>query len=229
MEGTVGGTLELVAAAIVVALPFVVVGVSRWARGGTAPVPVPAWLVATVAALSGAAAVIHLLVIEEHLALSRTTGLAFALLAAFQGLWAVGYAARPSARLGWLGIGVNAGAVAVWVLSRTLGVPDWLSPETVEPVGVPDLVCTLLELGIVAGLLALHWRPMRSRVVDGRALSRADAGLAMAMVALAVVVLTIGSVASIVASAGGEGHAHTHTHTHPHGVEEPGASGAPGE
>lgn len=229
MEGTVGGTLELVAAAIVVALPFVVVGLRRWVAGGAGGVPAGAWLVAVVATLSGASAVIHLLVIEEHLAGSRATGLAFALLAAFQGLWAVWYAARPTAWLGWIGLAVNAGAIVVWVLSRTLGLPDGLDAGGVEPVGLPDAVATVLELGTVAGLLALHWRPMRGRVTDGRALGRADAALFMAMVVAAVIVVTLGSVASIVASAAGEGHPHTHTHGHGEAVGEPEPSGAVGE
>ncbi|MFN8623904.1 MAG: hypothetical protein U0869_24445 [Chloroflexota bacterium] len=210
-------SLEIIAAGLVVALPFVVVGVSRWARGGPAgrSVPLPVWLVAAVALLSGAAAVIHLLVIEEHLAESKVTGLAFALLAAFQGLWAVWYAARPSAWLGWLAVVVNAGAIGVWVLSRTAGVPDWLSPEGVEGVGLPDVACAVLELGVIAGLLALHWRPMRARVAEGRAITRADAGLTMTMIGLAALLLTLGSIATIAAE-GGHGHGDTEIEVAPH-------------
>jgi hypothetical protein len=208
-------SVELMAAGIVVALPFVVVGVSGWARDGPAghSVPLPVWLVAAVALSSGAAAVIHLLVIEEHLAASRVTGLAFALLTAFQALWAVGYLAWPRAPLGWSAMIVNVGAIVVWAFSRSIGVPDWLSPEGIEAVGLPDAACAILEIGLVVGLLALHWRPMRERVTDGRALTRADAALGITMIGLAALLLTLGSIATL---AGPAGHGHAGEEISPH-------------
>jgi hypothetical protein len=199
--------LHTFAAASVVAMPFVVLAIARWAARGPAgrSVPLTAWLVPALALLSGAAGVIHLLVIEDHLVTSRLHGAMFAALAAFQLTWAVWFAARPGRVLAVLALLVNAGTIGVWLLSRISGLPGWLEGEGPEPVGLADLAATVMELGLVAGLLALSWGPMRRRWVDGRAVTRADAGLAMAMVTLAVVLGTLASIASI--ASGGHGHA----------------------
>ena len=201
-------TLDLFAAGAVIALPFVVVALARWAAQGPAgrSMPLGAWIVPVVAFLSGSAGVIHLLVIEEHLEASRLHAGLFAALAAFQLLWAVGYPARPSRWLGWSAVVVNAGTVVVWAISRTVGLPSWLDGGTVEPVGLADTVSTVLELGVVVGLLAIVWRPMRSRLVDDRALTRADAALGTAMVIAAASLLTLGAIAEIASGA----HGHTH-------------------
>ena len=201
-------TLDLFAAGAVIALPFVVVALGRWAGQGPSgrSMPLGAWIVPVVAFLSGAAGVIHLLVIEEHLEESRLHAGLFVALAAFQLLWAVGYPARASRWLGWSGVVVNAGAAMVWAVSRTVGLPGWLDGGVVEPVGPADTVSTVLELGVVAGMLALLWRPMRIRLVKDRALTRADAALGTAMVIAAASLLTLGAIAEI--ASGGHGHAH---------------------
>lgn len=211
MLGGVSGvrmTLDLFAAGAVIALPFVVVALARWAAQGPAgrSMPLGAWIVPVVAFLSGAAGVIHLLVIEAHLEESRIHAAMFAAVAAFQLLWAVGYPARPSRWLGWSAVVVNATTVAVWIVSRTVGLPGWLDGGAVEPVGLADAVATVLELGVVVGLLAILWRPMRVRMVDDRALTRADAALGTAMVIAAASLLTLGAIAEI--ASGGHGHGH---------------------
>jgi hypothetical protein len=210
MLGAVSGvrmTLDLFAAGAVIALPFVVVALGRWAAQGPAgrTMLLGAWIVPVVAFLSGAAGAIHLLAIEPHLEESRLHAGAFAALAAFQLLWAVGYPARPSRWLGWSAVIVNAGAVAVWLASRTVGLPGWLDGGPVEPVGLADTVSTVLELGVVVGLLALLWRPMRVRLIEGRAITRADAALGTAMVIAAASLLTLGAIAEI--ASGAHGHA----------------------
>ena len=200
-------TLDLFAAGTVIALPFVVVSLARWAAQGPTGRSVPAerWLVPVVAFLSGAAGVIHLLVIEEHLGESRLHAGMFAALAAFQLLWAVLYPMRPRAWLGWLAVAVNLGTVAIWGVSRTTGLPGWLDGGEVEAVGLADSVSTLLELGLVVGLLVLLWAPMRDRLAARLSISRADAALGTAMVVLAASLLTLGAVAEIASGA------HTHT------------------
>lgn len=202
-------TIELFAAGAVIASPFVVLALSRWAGQGPGgrSMPLGAWIVPVIAYLSGAAGVIHLLVIEEHLAESRLHAGLFAVLAAFQLLWAVGYPARPSRWLGWSAVIVNTVAVSVWVVSRTVGLPGWLDGGVVEPVGLADTVSTVLELGIVLGLLAILWRPMQRRLTEGRSLSRGDAALGTAMVIIAASLLTLGAIAEIASGA------HTHAHT----------------
>jgi hypothetical protein len=209
-------TLDLFAAGAVIALPFVVVALGRWAGQGPSgrSMPLGAWIVPVVAFLSGAAGVIHLLVIEPHLEASRLHAALFAGVAAFQLLWAVGYPARPSRWLGWSAVMVNAGTVVVWVVSRTIGLPGWLDGGVVEPVGLADAVSTVLELGVVTGLLAILWRPLRVRATEGRALTRADAALATAMVIAAASLLTLGAIAEVASGA----HGHTHAEEGPTAV-----------
>lgn len=213
MTGSTQLVMEVFAAGTVVGSPFIVIALARWAARGAAgrSVPVDQWLVPAVALLSGAAGLIHLLVIEEHMEASRLHAAMFAGLAAFQLLWAIWYVARPGRWLGWSAVWVNLGAAAVWLLSRTAGLPGWLDGGVVETVGLPDLASSVFELSLVAGLLALHWRPIRMRVADGRSVTRADAGLTMAMLSVAVVLVSLGAVASIASGAhthaGGEDHA----------------------
>lgn len=204
-------TMDLFAAGTVVALPFVVIALSRWAARGIAGRSVPAaqWLIPCVAFLSGAAGVIHLLVIEEHLAESRLHAGLFAALAAFQLLWAVIYPLRPRAWLGWLAIAVNLGTIGVWVVSRTTGLPGWLDGGEVEAVGLADLASTLLEAGLVLGLLALLWSPLRDRARVARPLTRGDAALGTAMVVVVASLLTLGAIAEVAAG----------THTHADGAD----------
>ena len=46
-----------------------------------------------------------------------------------------------------LGLVVNAAVVAVWIVSRTTGLPVGPSPGTPEPFGGADLAATGFELG----------------------------------------------------------------------------------
>ena len=98
--------------------------------------------------------------------------------------------------------------LAVWVLSRTLGMPvgpdDFRVPE---PVGIPDTACGLLELMSVAAaavtLALLRTGPVRPRQRPGPSLR----GVAVAATAVwAAVVLTAWGAAPAVL--GAEGHAH---------------------
>jgi len=213
-------TIDLFAVAAIVALPFLVLGLARWAARGPAgrSVTVDQWLVPAVAFVSGAAGLIHLLVIEEHLRESVVFALLFTLLAAFQMTWAVWFGARPGRLLGWVAVPVSLVAVAFWVVSRTVGLPDWLGGGEIEPVGLADLASTVFELLVVAGILAMLWRPIRTRVAEGRALSRADAGLGMAMVVLGASLLTLGAIGEIAAGS----HVHAAGDAHDMGTHVPG-------
>ena len=80
-----------------------------------------------------------------------------------------------------------------------MGLPGWLDGGEVEVVGLADSVSTALELGIIVGLLALLWAPMRARLASRLAVTRADAALGTAMVVLAARLLTLGAIAEIAA------------------------------
>jgi hypothetical protein len=119
------------------------------------------------AALSLLAAAMHLWVVPEHLEEWWGYGTFFVVLAAAQGLYALGLLRRPPSRpLLLLGVAGNLAVVIIWLVTRTAGVP-LLGPHAgeVEGIGALDLTCTLAEVGIVAGLGALA---MRGLPTEGR-------------------------------------------------------------
>ncbi len=78
---------------------------------------------------------------------------------------------------------MNAAIVAIWLLSRTVGLPLGAEPGVPEPLAAPDFLATIFELGIVCATLGCIVSPLR------RALQRAsfpvasaDLGLVMALV-----------------------------------------------
>jgi len=66
---------------------------------------------------------------------------------------------RPSRLWLWLGLAGNALVIAVYVASRTAGLPIGPDAGRPEPAGGLDVVSTVLELALVAGCAALLWRP----------------------------------------------------------------------
>ena len=108
-----------------------------------------------VAILSIGAAWIHFAVTREHLTEFWLFGAFFAAIAVGQAAWAIAVLARPSAAVYMGGVVVDAGIVAIWVVSRTIGMPLGPEPWTPEPLGVLDLLSTMLELLIVAGAAKL--------------------------------------------------------------------------
>lgn len=75
----------------------------------------------------------------------------------------------------------NVAVVAIWTWSRTTGLPLGPEPGEAEALGVPDAVCTLTELVLTGGLVALL------RGAGDRALSRWST---LALVAFAVGAMT---------------------------------------
>lgn len=116
------------------------------------------------AALSIGAAVLHAWVAPEHFQEWWGYGTFFALTALAQGVFAIALL-RTSWR--WLipvGIAVNLFFIALYVVTRTAGIP-LIGPHAgeVEPVGGVDVVSKLMELGLVLVLVPL-WRMSRSAV-----------------------------------------------------------------
>jgi hypothetical protein len=56
----------------------------------------------------------------------------------------------------WAGIAGNAAIIALYVVTRTIGIP-FFGPEAgvVEPVRALDIISKLLEVGVIVGLLGL--------------------------------------------------------------------------
>jgi len=134
--------VHVVAAVAIAALTLAIVPLAAASR-----VYAPA---AQVALLSAGAAAIHFVVVSEHFEEWWVFGLFFAATAIAQLTWASLIVTRRSRLLTWVGVVGNAAIVALWIVSRTAGVPLGPDAGMPEPVGVADSVASAFEVGIVA-------------------------------------------------------------------------------
>ncbi|MGH9030863.1 MAG: hypothetical protein ACRDZV_01935 [Acidimicrobiia bacterium] len=170
-------------------------------------------------AISLGAGGIHFAMIGPHYDEWWASGIFFAALAWFQVAWAVGMVVRPSRALLAGGALVNAGAVGVWAVSRTWGVPVGPHAGVAEAASFVDILATAFEGALLLGCLALILRPRLNRTRASR-LGALPVGIA----GLAVVVLTTMAFTPSFAS----GHSHGPP-GHPaggHGGDEAGAVAA---
>lgn len=121
-----------------------------------------------IAAISCSIALLHASAAVGHLSESALYFALFMALAIFQLAWgiAVGATATPR-RLLLAGALANAGVVAVWVGSRTLGLP--IGPDLGHPeaIGIPDLVATVdgVALILTSGVMLTRRGSLPGRVV----------------------------------------------------------------
>ena len=116
-----------------------------------APVRTTGALVAVVS--STAAAGVHAAAGPGHFAEGPLVGGFFVVAALAQLAWAVLVLRRGLAPgLSWAGVVGNLAVVALWVVTRTVGLP--VGPVEVEPVGAWDVAATVWELAVVAGCAA---------------------------------------------------------------------------
>jgi hypothetical protein len=97
-----------------------------------------------------------------------------------------GPALAPSRLWLWLGIAGNALVIAVYVASRTVGLPFGPDLHNPESVGALDVVSCVLEFGLIAGCAALLWRPS---LADRPVARRGALVSAAALVAVPVAVI----------------------------------------
>jgi hypothetical protein len=95
-----------------------------------------------------AAAGVHAVVGPAHFSEGLPVGLFFAGCTALQLAWCVAVSRRPSTLLLQIAIAGNLAILALWALTRTVGLPGVLAGP--EPVGAPDLACGGWELVAVA-------------------------------------------------------------------------------
>lgn len=160
------------------------------------------------ALLTAGAAAIHLGVAGSHFAEWWASGLFFLIAAAGQGVWAVAAWTRPPARrMLNTGAAMNTSLIAVWLLSRTAGLPIGPGGGIPEAVGAADLITVAMEGLATLAIAAQLWAPSAGARIVGSGARRAS--LLGAAVAAAVLV------ASGVALAEPEpGHAATTSHEH---------------
>ena len=159
-----------------------------------APAAARPYVLGALASLSVAAAAIHFAVVFEHFADYLLYGVFFLVLAWAQLIWPAVLLWRPSRPWLWLGMIGNAAVLAVYVASRTVGLPFGPDLHHAEPVGALDVVSCVLEFALIAGCAALVWRPsLTDRPIRRRGV--AFAGL------LAVPVLAVAATTAVMTPA----------------------------
>jgi hypothetical protein len=117
------------------------------------------YILGGLASLSAGAAAIHFAVIFEHFAQYALYGAFFLVISWAQLIWAAVVLWWPSRLWLWLGVAGNGLIVAVYVASRTTGLPVGPDVGKAESVGSLDVVSVVLELALIAGCAALMLRP----------------------------------------------------------------------
>ena len=117
-----------------------------------------------VAALIGSAA-IHAAVIPDHLDEWIAAGAFFVALTAAEVVVAAMLATRPHRRTLFAVVAISALPLAIWLCSRSAGLPFGPAAGQPEPVGLADIVCCVLEVVtlLVACLLLRRSSPMLIR------------------------------------------------------------------
>jgi hypothetical protein len=160
------------------------------------------YVLAGLAALSTGAAAIHFAVVFEHFDEDTLYGVFFLVLSWAQLIWPVVLLWRPSRLWLWLGIAGNAIVIAVYVASRTVGLPFGPDLHNPESVGALDVVSCVLEFVLIVGCAALLWRPS---LLDWPAAPRGALARAVALVAVPVAVIAAATSVMTPGWAGPEG------------------------
>jgi hypothetical protein len=118
---------------------------------------------------SAAAAGVHAAVGPAHFRESTLFGLFFAISALLQLVWAGAVAVDCSRLLLTVGALGNVAVVALWAITRTMGLPFGLLPEP-EAVGPWDVACAGWELIVAGSCIALLQSrgPLPTRLVEWR-------------------------------------------------------------
>jgi hypothetical protein len=108
------------------------------------------WVGPLLALASLGAAAVHVAVCPGHLAESTLYGLFFIGAAIAQAGWASAILVRPTRQLVVLGVAGNLAVMALWGVSRTLGLPVGPAPGVPEVPGAVDALATAYEMFVVA-------------------------------------------------------------------------------
>jgi hypothetical protein len=137
-------------------------------------------LIAAVAVTGG---LIHIGAAVDHFSEFPLYTLVFLLLASAQIGWAAMLVGHPSERVLPFGCAFNLAVIALWIASRTIGVPIAPRAWVPETVGVADLVETVGESVIVVALLSLM---LSARHRWARAVTRRMAPVLLFVLAISV-------------------------------------------
>jgi hypothetical protein len=118
-------------------------------------------LQASLAIVLAASAVIHLAVTPAHLKEYTAFGVFFVAAAVLQLGAAAMCARRASRTVVWLSAALSGAIAAVWLVSRTSGLPIGPEAGVAEAVGLADVVSTIYELAAVVVAVPLAFRLAR--------------------------------------------------------------------
>jgi hypothetical protein len=124
-------------------------------------------LVVELALASLGSSATHFMAGPSHFREATAFGLFFLGAAAFQAAWAVAVIRRANRLLLFVGAAVNAGLLALWFVTRTVGLPIGPRVWRPEAIGPPDALSSVLEVAVVVGSLWLMhqktaYEPVRS-------------------------------------------------------------------
>jgi len=175
------------------------------ARQRPARVPVPTGRVddlrlLLVAGLAGSA-VVHAAVVPEHLAEWTAAGAFFVVLTAVE-LAAAGLVlVRPGNKVLMATVTASLVPLAIWLCSRTIGMPFGPEAGEVEPVGLADGVACALELGALLVAVVL----IRARTYPGRLFGSAHASRLVLVAVVAATAFGLGGTGVTGVDLGGSG------------------------
>ena len=129
-------------------------------------------------ALLGVAAAGHAAAVPHHIDAAHggaVTAVAFVLVALAQTYWAVRLARKRTTNLELAVAGSSLFLIAIWVVSRTMGVPFGPHSGAPEAVGVLDASATAAHIGLAALLVRARW------ILAGLAVGALSVGAALAI------------------------------------------------
>ena len=171
-------------------------------RRMSSPATARPYVLGGLAALSVGAAAIHFAVVFEHFAEYTLYGVFFLVVSWAQVIWPAVVLWKPARLWLWLGIAGNAIVIAVYVASRTVGLPFGPDLHEAESVGALDVVSCALEFGLIVGCAALLWRPS---LADRPVARRGAFASAVALIAVPAAVIAATTAVMTPGWAGPEG------------------------
>lgn len=162
-----------------------------------------------VAILSAATAVIHFAVAGAHFQEYWIFGVFMLVVAWLQAVWAAAFIIGPPRWLIASAAIIDTTVIAVYLVTRTVGDVVGPTPDSAEPVGFGDALCTVLEAAVVVGCLwlllsAKDWRVRRVQ------LSAIPAVTGAATAVMLSVALVVGGPEMVMTAAAGTS-SHTRT------------------
>ncbi len=158
------------------------------------------------------AGLVHVAVVREHLEVSVSHGVFFALVGLAQVGWALLALRGPAVPWPRTTVAVTLALIALWAVSRAIGLPFGLGGK--EPVGTADVLAVVLEVGLILSV-ALAVRSGVMVTPDGpEQTARPALASARFVTLLAAGALAVSAVATpaMAATMAGD-HAHPHGHS----------------